>query len=70
MKNIRSNCMTKPPWACLGGERMGARGWVSWNVGSRGEGTGSVNSEVKRVLVGGAPDLKGADKQSSIALSL
>lgn len=54
MKNIRSNCMTKPPWAWLGGGRMGARGWVSGNVGSRGEGAGSVNSEVKRVVVGGA----------------
>lgn len=47
---------------------MGVRGWVSGIVGSRGEGAGSVNSEVKRV-VGGA-DLKAADKQSSIALSL
>lgn len=54
MKNIRSNCMTKPPWAWLGGGRMGARGWVSGNVGNRGEGAGSVNSEVKRVVVGGA----------------
>lgn len=27
---------------------------MSGNVGSRGEGAGSVNSEVKRVAVGGA----------------
>lgn len=54
MKNIRSNCMTKPPWAWFGGGRIGARGWVPGNVGSRGEGAGSVNSEVKRVAVGGA----------------
>lgn len=52
MKNIRSNCMTKPPWAWFGGGRMGVRGWGSGNVGSRGEGAGSVNSEVKRVAVG------------------
>lgn len=37
----------------------------------RGGGGGSVNSEVKHVVVvGGAPDLKGADGQSSLALSL
>lgn len=37
----------------------------------RGGGGGSVNSEVKHVVtVGGAPDLKGADRQSSLALSL
>lgn len=37
----------------------------------RGGGGGSVYSEVKHVVaVGGAPDLKGADGQSSLALSL
>ena len=50
IKNIRSNCMTKPPPAWFGGGGSG-------NVGSRsrrGEGAGSVNSEVKRVVMGGA----------------
>ena len=49
MKNIRSNCMTKPPRAWFGGGRMGVR-----QCGEQGEGDGSVNSEVKRVVVGGA----------------
>lgn len=43
MKNICTNCMTKPPCGDGGGERVGR---VSGNVGSRGEGGGSVNREV------------------------
>lgn len=46
MKNIRSNCMTKPPWACFGGGRIRVRGWVSGNVGAQG-GRGPGQSIVR-----------------------
>lgn len=57
MKSICSDCITKPlrPWLGAGGwgwEREDGGGGVLGNVGSRREGDGSVNSEVKRVPVG------------------
>lgn len=54
MKNIRSKCMTKPPRAWCRGRRKGGKGWGSGNESEQGEGVGSVNSEVKRVVMGGA----------------
>lgn len=63
MKNIRSNCMTKPPCDWLG-QRKGGGGWRGqeggcqgmWGAEERGreERAGSFNSEVKHVVVGGA----------------
>lgn len=68
MKNIRSNCMTKPPcdlvWEPGGG---GVRECGEQEDGRERETgeeeAGSFNSEVKHVLVGGAGDLKGADRR-------
>lgn len=59
MKNIRSNCMTKPPWAWFGGG-LRVRGWVSGNVGSRG-GRGPGQSIVRyNVWRWEGPRLKGS----------